>query len=180
MGVLHRQAKRRKMEILNLATWFDCPEYTITDLKIVPPILTNSEHVLFGVDPGTTKLGLAFLWRTVCHVYEVKIIRNDDAVERILLMQTILSKCFSMFDYAPIMTIEGSSFNGFRQTELAEIRASTVLWAINHQVVPHIVPPLKIRKQVFGNGATKADEFWKELEKYPDAASALACAYYPT
>lgn len=152
-------------------------EYSIDMLDIEQPFPNPSQHVLFGVDPGTTKLGLAWLWKDWCHIYEVDIIRKDNPVERILLTQEILSECFHMFDYAPIMTIEGSSFVGYRQTELAEIRASTVLWAIPHGIVPSIVPPLTIRKKVFGSAKMKAEQQWPELP--PDAASALCCAYFP-
>lgn len=157
---------------------FDHKLYTVDDVRIEPPFPNNvSEHCRFGIDPGTTKMGLAYLWRTICHVYEVKIIRSPDAVARMLLTQDILSECFRMFDYAPLMTIEGSSFgNNYRQTELAEVRTAAVLWAINHAITPIVIPPLKIRKNVFGNGKMKAEDVWTELP--PDAASALACAYF--
>lgn len=153
-------------------------DYSIVDIKLEPPLPNTSEHVLFGVDPGTTKLGLAYLWRNVCHIYEIKIKRNCDPVVRILLNQEIMSKCLRMFDFAPLMVIEGSSFaNNYRQVELAEIRASSVLWAIQHGVKPSIIPPSSIRKKVFGSAKLRAEVEW-DLREYPDAASALACAYY--
>lgn len=152
--------------------------YSITEARIVPPFPVTTDHVLFGVDPGTTKMGLAYIWKSVCHIYEIDIERSPDAVNRIILAQVIMSKCLIMFDYAPIMVIEGSSFSGFREVELAEIRASCVLWAVGHGIKPHIVPPLTIRKGVFGSGKTKAEVQWANLP--PDAASALACAYYST
>jgi hypothetical protein len=83
-----------------------------------------------------------------------------------------------MFDYAPLMVIEGSSFsNNYRQTELAEVRASATLWAISHGMKPSIVPPLSIRKKVFGDAKLRAEVEWN-LREYPNAASALACAYF--
>lgn len=164
-----------KMEVISRMK-FDHKLYIVEDIKIEPPFPITSDHVLFGVDPGTTKFGLAYLWRSVCHIYEIMVIRKDDPVERILLTQDILSECFHTFDYAPLMTIEGSSFNGYRQTELAEVRASTVLWAVAHGIKPRIVPPTSIRKMVFGTAKTKAEDLWNDLP--PDAASALACAYY--
>jgi len=155
----------------------DFDGYSITELKITPPYSNIiADRTWFGVDPGTTKLGLAFLWRSVCHIFETKITRDEDAVVRIILMQKIMSLCLHMFDYAPLMVIEGSSYSGFREVELAEIRASAVLWAAEHGVTPRIVPPLTIRKGVFSNGKIKAEEVWSDLP--PDAASALACAYY--
>jgi len=150
--------------------------YSIIDLKIEPPFINLSEHTKMGIDPGTTKMGLAYIWKNICHVYEIKIKRNPDPVGRILLTQDILSICFSMFDYAPLMTIEGSSFSGYREVELAEVRASAVLWAVKHGITPQIVPPLSIRKNVFGSAKIRAEVRWSELP--PDAASALACAYF--
>jgi hypothetical protein len=151
--------------------------YSIIDLRIEPPVINISQHVLYGIDPGTTKLGLAFLWKSMCHIYEIRIIRNSDPVVRILLTQEILSECFKMFDYAPLMVIEGSSFKGFRQTELAEVRASAVLWAIQKGIKPIIIQPLSIRKKVFGSAKLRAEIEW-DLREYPDAAAALSCAYY--
>lgn len=154
----------------------DYKVYTVEHIKIEPPLPVTTEHVVMGVDPGTTKLGLAYIWKSICHVYEVSIVRDDNPLIRILLTQDILSECLFMFDYAPIMIIEGSSFNGYRQTELAEVRTSAALWAINKGIKPYFVNPLTIRKSVFGNGKIKAEEQWAELP--PDAASALACCYY--
>lgn len=164
------------MEILQ-QTKKNYESYSITDIKIEPPLPVTTEHVLFGVDPGTTKMGLAYIWRNICHVYEIGITRSPNAVIRILLVHEILDKCFAMLDYAPLMTIEGSSYgNAYRQVELAEVRSSAVLWAIKYGVKPTLVPPLSIRKKVFGSAKLTAEFGWKELP--PDAASALACAYF--
>jgi Holliday junction resolvasome RuvABC endonuclease subunit len=165
------------MEIIEKAI-FQKNEYSVTEVRIKPPFPNISDdHVRFGVDPGTTKLGLAFLWRSSCHIYEVHIKRNPDPVVRILLTQEILQNCFTMFDYAPLMVIEGSSFaNNYRQVELAEVRASAVLWAIPHGIVVRIIPPMSIRKRVFGNAKLRAEVEW-DMRDYPNAASALACAY---
>lgn len=157
----------------------DYKNYSIIDVRIEPPLPNNqSEHVRMGVDPGTTKLGLAYLWRNVCHIYEIKINRSPNPVSRILLNQEIMSKCLLFFDFAPLMVIEGSSFaNNYRQVELAEVRASSVLWAINHGIKPSIIPPSSIRKQVLGSAKLRAEVEW-DLREYPDAASALCCAYF--
>lgn len=168
------------MEILQQKK-FNLKSCTIEEVRIEPPLPNNtSEHVRFGVDPGTTKMGLAFIWRSSCHIFEVKITRSDNPVVRILLVHEIMDKCFTMFDYAPLMVIEGSSFaNNYRQTELAEIRASAALWAVGHGIKPSIIPPLSIRKAVFGSAKLRAETEW-DLREYPDAASALACAYFST
>ncbi len=165
-----------EVEIIETQTK-DFAEFSIQELKIAPPFPEIiADRTWFGVDPGTTRLGLAFLWRSVCHIFEIKMIRNENVVLRVLRMQEIMGLCFHMFDYAPLMIIEGSSYSGFREVELAEIRASAILWAIEHGIEPTVIPPKKIRKKVFGNGNTKADEVWSNLP--PNAASALACAYY--
>ena len=156
--------------------------YSIIDLRIESPCINVSDHVLFGCDPGTTKFGLAYLWKSICHIYEIRIIRSSDPVVRILLTQEIMSNCFFMFDYAPLMVIEGSSFaSNYRQVELAEVRAAAVLWAIQYGIKPSIVPPMSIRKQVFGSAKLRAEVEWDLREyprEYPNAASALACAYF--
>lgn len=154
-------------------------DYSIVNIRIEPPIINVSEHVLYGVDPGTTKFGLACLWKSMCHIYEISIKRSPDPVVRILLAQEILSKCFKMFDFAPLMVIEGSSFKGFRQTELAEVRASAVLWAIKNDIKPIIIQPLSIRKKVFGSAKLRAEVEW-DLREYPNAAAALSCCYFST
>ena len=147
-------------------------------MRIEPPFPDKeTERVRIGLDPGTTKMGLAYIWKNFGYIYEVKIIRDNNPVNRILITQEILSACFDVFSYEPLMTIEGSSFaDTYRQVELAEVRASAVLWAVNHGIVPQIVPPQSIRKNVFGSAKIKAEELWKDYP--PDAASALACAYY--
>lgn len=153
----------------------DC--YSIYEQKINAPFPILDSRLVIGFDPGTTHVGIATVWRNVLHIYEVKIERDPDPVKRILLTQAILSDCCRMFDYAPIMIIEGSSFgSNYRQTELAEVRASAVLWAVSHKIQPRIIPPLTIRKTVFGSAKIKAEETWKDFP--PNAASALACAYY--
>jgi len=164
--------------IIDKTTLFESNEYTAVDVRLDPPLPNNySEHVRFGVDPGTTKFGLAFLWRNVCHIYQIKIIRNSDPVERILLTQRIMSRCLTMFDFAPYMIIEGSSFaNNYRQVELAEVRAAAVLWGIPHGIKSQIISPLSIRKKALGSAKLRAEVEW-DLRDYVDAASALACAY---
>lgn len=161
-------------------TRMDYKHYSITDLKIEPPIINVSPHVLYGCDPGTTKLGLAYLWKSVCHIFEISIIRSPDAVVRMLFTQEILDLCFKIFDYAPLMVIEGSSFgNNYRQVELAEVRASVALWAIKNGIKPSIIPPMSIRKNVFGSAKLRPETEW-DLREYSNAANALACAYFST
>lgn len=156
----------------------DYGKYSITELKIDPPIQIMHDTNLFGVDPGTVHLGLAFIWRSSCHIFEAKINRSSDPVERICITQEIMRKCFTLYEYTSLMVIEGSAFSsGYRQVELAEVRAAAVLWAIEHNIKPTIVTPTHIRKVVFGSAKLRAEVEWN-LRDHPNAASALACAYY--
>ena len=152
---------------------------SIKRLKIEPPFpdIDISDVCVFGYDPGTTRMGIASIWNGTVTINEIKAVRSADPVERIMLNQNIMSHCVSLFTYHCTMVIEGSGFSkGFRQTELAEVRASAALWAIKFELTPIIVNPLTIRKVVFGSGKTRAEEVWSDLP--PNAASALACAYY--
>jgi len=151
--------------------------FDIYELKISPPFPISVNQNVFGFDPGTVHVGIATIWKNVVHIYEVTQARSKDPVERVLMAQDILSECCRMFDFSPIMIIEGSSFgSNFRNTELAEVRASSILWAVTHGVKPRVIPPLSIRKVVFGTAKIKAEETWTDIP--PNAASALACAYY--
>lgn len=150
---------------------------TIMEYVVEPPLPITNDGMFIGYDPGTTRMGIATIWRKIVTIYEVNTARDDDAVKRILKTQALLSQCIYLFDHNSIMVIEGSSFSkNFREAELAEVRASAVLWAIDHGATPSIIQPNSIRKRVLGNGKTKADEVWGEFA--PDATSALACAYY--
>ena len=151
--------------------------FDIYELKINPLFPISVSQNVFGYDPGTVHSGVATIWRNVIHIYEITQVRSPNPVERILIVQTIFSECCKMFDFAPIMIIEGSSFgSNYRNTELGEVRASAVLWAVSHGVKPKIVPPLTIRKTVFGSAKIKAEATWEDIP--PNAASALACAYF--
>jgi len=76
--------------------------------------------------------------------------------------------------------IEGASYGGYRQVELAETRTICAIWLSRRMPLSNIMlsPPKKIRKEVFGNGEKKAEEVFITNEKIPDALAALSCAYY--
>ena len=138
-----------------------------------------SERVVIGVDPGTVHMGIAHIWRENVHLYEVTVERDTNPVARIKRVWRILDDCSMMIDYVPIVLIEGSAFSkGFREAELSEVRASSVLWAHQHRMSAEIVNALSIRKMVFGSAKIHADVFWPSLKKYPNAAAALSVALY--
>lgn len=138
------------------------------------------QNMCIGIDPGTVNLGLAVIHQYMfphAQLFQIKLERLPDAVNRIRNIQYVLSDCINTFSYKPLAVIEGASFGGYRQVELAEIRASCVLWCLKHGVDVSIIPPRTIRKKIFDDGKTLAHEEWEDLEPYKDAAAALSCAY---
>ena len=141
-----------------------------------------SSGTYIGIDPGTVHLGIAQVNQFKSMVWEITLIRNPNPVIRILDMKDILQSVLYMNNsYIPThVTIEGVSFaDTYRQVELAEQRAATVIYLkelFSSIQEIRIVAPNSIRKKVFGNGKTKAQDVWKDIP--PNAASALACAYY--
>jgi len=157
--------------------------WKIVKVEIEPPLLITNYGIYIGCDPGTSNLGIAIIDAVFdnpkIELYEIDIERSKDAVERIQTVRFILTDIlFGLHGQQNVkMIIEGASYgNNFRQVELAEQRATMVLWALDHSIIPSLISPLSIRKKVFGSAKIKAEDTWKELP--PNAASALACAYY--
>jgi Holliday junction resolvasome RuvABC endonuclease subunit len=166
------------IKILAEKQW-EIPIAKIWRAKIEPPFPLASFNMIYGFDPGTVNLGIAFSdpHLSMLQIMEITMVRDDDAVQRILNVQRILSHCCTIFSYRGLATIEGAAFgNNFRQVELAEQRASIVLWCNAHGIAPKIVAPSSIRKKVLGGGKIKAEKYWENIP--PNAASALACMYY--
>jgi len=152
----------------------------VTKIDYELPIDFPIQNMCIGIDPGTVNFGLAVIHQYMfphAQLFQIKMERISDAVDRIRNIQYILSDCVNTFSYKPLGVIEGASFGGYRQVELAEIRASAVLWCLKHGIDVSIVPPKTIRKKVFDNGKRLAHEEWTDLEPYKDAAAALSCAY---
>jgi Holliday junction resolvasome RuvABC endonuclease subunit len=139
------------------------------------------QNMCLGIDPGTVNMGLAIIHQYLypfAELFQIKMERLPDAVDRIRNIQYLLDDYIHTFSFKPLAVIEGSSFgNAYRQVELAEIRASMVLWCLNKGMEVSIIPPQSIKKKVFGSAKIKAHEEWKDLENYKDAAAALSCAY---
>lgn len=152
-------------------------------MKIEFDLAIKAIATIFGVDPGTTHLGLAEVWpNSIRHsLYQVTLERHSDPIQRMSNIGLILSTCFSAHSFKPTMIIEGAAYGiPYRQVELAEIRATAVCWCNWAMAEPKIVPPSTIRKAIFGNAKIKTHEFWPELAEFPDAAAALSCALYAT
>ena len=139
------------------------------------------DQIFFGADPGTKNLGIAAIYPNTsektmeANLYKIVLDRNDDAVERILNVQKVLSTLSIWCRWKNPAVIEGASFgNHYRQVELAEQRASIVLWCNIRGLKVKIVPPKTIRKHAFGDGNMKNP--WDNLKD--DVAAALGCALY--
>ena len=137
-----------------------------------------------GCDPGSVNMGIAiiegYLDNPYAVLYQIKMERSSDPIERMKLVRDIMSRCIFYYREPIVATIEGSAFSkGFRQTELAEIRAAIALWLVDKGFPTKIVNPMTIRKKVLGNAKLKPHEVWTDLAKIPDAAQALCCSYFP-
>lgn len=152
--------------------------------KIQLPMPINQFAMSVGVDPGTTHMGIAviegYVDKPYAILYQIKLERSADPIERMRLAQEIMSQCVFWYKSPMFATIEGSAFSQpYRQTELAEIRAAVALWCVQKGFSTRIENLGTIRKAVLGNGKALPHEVWKELAEVPDAAQALCCAYLP-
>ena len=135
------------------------------------------ETMFVGIDPGTSKLGIAVINETTINLFQVDIDRPKNPITRMKLMREIFAKCVNSYKYNTVLVIEGSAFSkAYREAELSEVRATAVWWGLGNGFDVFMFQPNTIRKVVFGNGKTKAQDAWKSLP--PDAANALACAWY--
>lgn len=164
----------QKTKETTLAKW--------TRYRIEPPKEPTSPLQYWGVDVGTVNVGVAVIPyitdKSYIDLYQIEMPRWKDAVDRITHWQDVLGEMNLIIQGHCRMVIEGAAYgNPYRQAELAEIRASTVLWAYRLGMETRIVPPNSIRKYVLGSGKLKAHEVWY-LKDAPDAVAALACAYY--
>jgi Holliday junction resolvasome RuvABC endonuclease subunit len=156
----------------------------IQKIRFELPLPIKTFAMSVGIDPGSVHMGIAviegYLNNPYAILYQIKMKRNDDPIERMKLAQEIMDQCVFWYHMPMVATIEGSAFSAtYRQTELAEIRAAVALWLVSKGFPTKIVNPGTIRKAVLGNGKLLPHEVWKDLAEVPDAAQALACAYYP-
>jgi len=151
-------------------------ECKIEKLEIESP-LPLSKPMSIGIDPGTKKLGIAALDEKA-YLFQIEIDRPSDPVVRMIAIREILSYCVNWHEYNTMLCIEGASYGSrYREAELSEVRATAVWWGLRYGFDVVIKPPKSIRKVVLGSGKLKPQDVWSNLP--PDAANALACAYYP-
>lgn len=161
------------------------PNWKIESYGLVLPVENTAKVIHIGIDPGTAKIGIAIIFphgetswlaeNGQARTYEVTVERDSDPVKRITEVAHILGYFLYYFTVPTYAVIEGSAFSKlYRQSELAEFRAATVLWCQSRGIIPRIMDIRTIRKSVFGSGKIRAEDQWPELPG--DAASALACA----
>jgi|SRR6185295_17019553 len=165
----------RKIKVFRCVVYFG-------GTKIPFPFSSVLEGCL-GIDPGQVNMGFAFGCGREATIYQVKFPSKLGPVERLENTQILTHW---ILENAPIYCssacVEYSAHGKtFGQSALAENRAAALLCVMVHSRFQTIsvIPPLSIRKEVFGHGKIKAEEVWKkQLAKAPDGASALACALY--
>jgi len=148
---------------------------------VIPPIDFEEKGIYLGFDPGTTHLGIAVLdtcsGNPECTLFQIDLKRSDDAVTRSDTTYRLLSLCVNWYCYPMYACIEGAAFSkAYRQAEMGEVRGAAIIWCKQHEFETRLGDPLVVRKEVFGNGRTKADQVWTNIPA--DAANALACAYF--
>lgn len=146
-------------------------ELKITRIDISIDVDTNFFYA--GLDPGSSRLGIAL----GTHLWEIEIKRDDTTPTRMNHIWRLLNQ---LIPYAKYLTIEGPSYaDRYRQVELQDIRCGAACWAMNdsRNIEVLVVPPLTIRKVVFGSAKIKNP--WKEQGIPDNAAAALGCALYP-
>ena len=155
----------------------------ITKIKVELPIEVQHKGMFLGFDPGTTHLGIAVidncsLARTPdLTLFQIELQRSDDPVTRTIGIYKLLSHCVNWYCYPMYACIEGASFaDRYRQVELAEVRSAAMIWCDFHEFKTKVIPPLVVRKEIFGNGRIKADQVWTNIPA--DAANSLACCYF--
>jgi len=181
------------METLKILTQkkltFD--NWEVDKYTILPPIPISNIWRYGGSDPGTVNLGISWLYTTDdgkdrADLWQIRLERITDSVERIIFFNNLLYDLIpNILGGVRNMIIENAAYaKGFRQVELAEQRAIMAVWYRKEAGFRvRMVPPLSIRKVVFGSGKVKAHEAW-QLDGIPknkqpnDALAALACAYY--
>ena len=78
----------------------------------------------FGIDPGTTNLGIATVHpapNATIMLYQITMKRENRAIDRMIAIRKKLTQCIQWFGEDPQAIIEGASFgNRYRQVELAD------------------------------------------------------------
>jgi Holliday junction resolvasome RuvABC endonuclease subunit len=143
----------------------------------VEPSFSLPKEMRIGIDPGTRNMGIAVLRpdKKFVNLYKIVLERDKNALSRLLEAQKVLAHTIGHFTLDSKAIIEGASYGDrFRQVELAEQRAAMLLWLHQNGIDAKLVPPLTIRKNVFGSAKIKNP--WPEVDD--NMVAALACALF--
>lgn len=143
------------------------------------PLVSN----FLGFDPGEVNMGIARLFPPEDgELWQIKFPSNSTSVERIYNTESIMDAFLNSFtDPVVYAVVENAAFGSpYGQAALSENRTMIAHNVIERGIEIAFVPPLSVRKRVFGSGKTKAEDTWPELayKGHNDIASALACALY--
>lgn len=147
-------------------------------LSVIRPIKVT----YLGFDPGEVNMGMAYFNpKGEGELWQVKFPSNCDSVKRIYNTESVMN--FFLMGLKDKLgsysIVENASFGSpFGQAALAENRTIIAHNLIEQGLDLAFIPPLSIRKHVFGSGKIKAEDTWPELayKGHNDIASALACA----
>jgi Holliday junction resolvasome RuvABC endonuclease subunit len=154
--------------------------------EVEHPIVFGDNNIVIGIDPGNKNMGVSVLRKPslIAHCYEIVMPSERMAIPRIVQVRLAMMDVFyreELYSYTPVdlVVVEGSSFGSFyRNTELAEARIAAACHCLDNLKLTQnqfeFVAPLKVRKLVFGNAKTRAENEWEDMQ--PDAASSLAVA----
>lgn len=152
----------------------------------VPISAPKRLDVVFGIDPGNTHMGLTVLPVSIVQptkCFEITFPSERMAISRVTQIRLALCDIISLTGqwdgFNILVSVEGSAYSmPYRNTELAEARITAATWFLdNYQLNQSnfiFIPPLTVRKNVFGDGKIKAENTWPQLKG--DAASSLAIA----
>lgn len=164
-----------QLEVIKTRTYeISCAQVQYSE--IVLPLLLTKNTKYCGFDPGTKNFGIAIIYGNIGEIYQVKITTSRDPIIRIKDIQEILEAVHPVIANT-VVVIEGAAFRGgFRQQELAEMRAAIAIYSLKFTELISFAAPMSVRKLVFGKGTIKPQEVWSGLSN--DALAALSCAYY--
>jgi len=156
-----------------------------------------SGRALFvGIDPGGVNSGIAMVaahfgdpvWAV--NLFQIKLPSNLNPVRRIDLTRESVGRCLQSAHFRPadyrqgIFTTVEYAAHGmpFGQVALAEARVGAIIAMqdLGFGDLVHIVtvPPMTIRKEVFGSGLCVGHVVWKSSEVQPDCLDGLANALF--
>lgn len=145
-------------------------------LTLETPLLFN--HPVIGIDPGQVNMGAALLYSTWADLYEFTLPASSDAIERMMSTTHAIQYLLKLYPHLRAACLEGAAYLALAgQVPLAENRAAAAIALLQGRLAPvQIVPPGRIRENVFGYGRWRSQEVWPELP--PNAGTALGCAVY--